>query len=406
MTHPDAITIVGAGHAAGQMVASLRQGGFAGTITLFGDEAHLPYQRPPLSKSVLKGELEPARALLKPESWYVAQTVDVRGESRVASIDRAARTLALEDGTQHAFDRLILATGSRPIALPVPGADLPGVHDLRTLDDAMAIRAAAAAGRRAVIVGGGYIGLEAAASLRTLGLEVAVLERESRVLARVTSPMISEFFESLHARHNVDLRTGCSAIEIVGERRAERVLLDNGDALPCDLVLVGIGITPNVELARSAGLTCDDGIVVDRDARTDDAAIYAIGDCTQRELVHYGRRGRLESVHNALEQAKLASAHILGTQRPEEDCPWFWSDQFDVKLQIAGLSAGYDDLLVRGDPGSRHFAALYLRAGILIAVDAVNSPRDFMPSKTLIARRVACDPVALVDPSVPLKSLF
>lgn len=399
------IGVVGAGHAAGQLVASLRQGGYEGSIDLFGDEAHLPYQRPPLSKAVLKGDLEPERTLLKPESWYADQRVTFHADTRVEQLAPGGPSLTLTDGTVASFDRVVLATGARPLTLPIDGIDLDGVLELRTLNDAMALKQAAASHRHAVIVGGGYIGLEAAASLRALGLDVTLVERETRVLKRVTSELISEYFEALHAERGVTVRTGCDVQSIAGDSAVEGVVLGNGQTLACDLVLVGIGIAPNVELAQDSGLDCDNGIVVDRDACTSIKTVYAIGDCTNRELVHYGRRGRLESVHNALEQAKLAAAHVLGKPRPTEDCPWFWSEQFDVKLQIAGLSDGFDDIVVRGQPAEHRFAAFYLREQMLIAVDAINSPRDFMQSKALITRGVVCDPAALADPDVALKSL-
>ncbi|MCU0730156.1 MAG: FAD-dependent oxidoreductase [Hyphomonas sp.] len=400
------IVIVGAGQAAAQAVQSLRQGGYAGRLTLVGDEPSLPYQRPPLSKAYMKGEFEEERLYFKPGAWYEDQKVDVLLGTQVPRIDRAAKQVELAHGGHLNYDYLILATGSRPRALPVTGADLDGVHDLRTLTDVERIRPKMVAGRRIVIIGAGYIGLEAAAVARQMGLDVTVIEMAPRVLARVTSPVISEFYAGEHARQGVKIFTDVTLSRLEGEGgNVTAAILGDGTRLPADMVLSGIGILPNEELAKSAGIACSNGILVDRDARTSDPHVFAAGDCASRPLVHYGRSGRLESVHNAIEQGKLAAAAILGQPRPAEDCPWFWSDQYDLKLQIAGLSQGYDAHVIRGDPASRKFAVFYLKNGTLIAVDAVNSPPEFLASKKLIMSGAKLAPATLSDTSTPMKDI-
>lgn len=313
--------------------------------------------------------------------------------------------MALEDGGERPYDALILATGSRPRALPIEGASLEGVHDLRSLSDVDRLRPEMVAGRRMAIIGAGYIGLETAAVAAQLGLEVTVLEMADRVLARVTSPLMSSFYEALHESHGVDIRTSARVTEVTGETRVSGLVLGSGETIAADIVLAGIGIVPNQDLAAEAGIACDDGILVDRDARTNDPRIFAAGDCARRPLVHYGRIGRLESVHNAIEQGKLAAAAILGRPRPPEDVPWFWSDQYDVKLQIAGLSQGHDQVVVRGDPATKAFAAFYLSNGRLLAVDAVNAAPEFLASKKMIAMGARLAPAELSDMSISMKEL-
>ncbi|MDJ0919732.1 MAG: FAD-dependent oxidoreductase [Henriciella sp.] len=397
--------IIGGGQAAAQACASLRQFGYDGQITLIGDEPALPYQRPPLSKAYMKGDMDEARLYFKPEEWYRDNKVDLILNTRATSIDRSAREVALENGTRRPYDALILATGSRPRTLPVPGADLDHVYDLRDLADVEQIRPHMVEGRKLVIVGAGYIGLEAAAVARQLGLEVTVLEMADRVLARVTSPVMSEFYEAEHRAQGVNILTGARLERLTGDGSVQTAELADGTSLPADLVLVGIGILPNDDLAKAAGLACPNGIMTDRDARTNDPRIFAAGDCAARPLVHYGRQGRLESVHNAIEQGKLAAAAIMGKPRPMEDCPWFWSDQYDLKLQIAGLSQDYDQVVLRGDPKDRKFAAFYLRGGKLISVDAVNSAPEFLASKRLIMAGASLAPDTLSDTSLTMKEI-
>lgn len=401
----DNTVIIGGGQAAAQACASLRQFGYAGKITLIADEAALPYQRPPLSKAYMKGELAEERLYFKPEAWYEDNNIDVILSMRAQKIDRANQVVEIEHGGKVPYDALIIATGSRPRVLPIEGAELDGVFDLRNLADVERIRPRLMGGERMVIVGAGYIGLEAAAVARQLDLEVTVLEMADRVLARVTSPVMSDFYDQEHRAKGVDIRLNAQISAIKGEGKVERAVLADGTDIPADIVLIGIGIVPNDELAAEAGIACKDGILTDRDARTNDPRIFAAGDCAVRPLVHYGRSGRLESVHNAIEQGKLAAASIMGKPRPNEDCPWFWSDQYDLKLQIAGLSTDYDEIVVRGDPGERKFAAFYLKAGTLIAVDAVNSPPEFLASKRLIISGANLAPEVLRDTSKSMKEI-
>jgi 3-phenylpropionate/trans-cinnamate dioxygenase ferredoxin reductase subunit len=399
------IVIVGGGQAAAQACASLRLFGYEGSITLVGEEAALPYQRPPLSKAYMKGEMAEERLYFKPETWYQDQNIDVILSMRATKIDRVKRIVEIEHGGELPYDAVIIATGSRPRALPVKGADLDGVFDLRDLSDVERIRPRMMAGQKLVVVGAGYIGLEAAAVARQMGLEVTVLEMADRVLARVTSPVMSAFFETEHRSQGVEIMTGARLASLKGEGGVAAAVLADGTEIAADIVLVGIGILPNVELAEDAGIACSNGILVDQDARTNDPRVFAAGDCAKRPLVHYGRQGRLESVHNAIEQGKLAAAAIMGKKRPVEDCPWFWSDQYDLKLQIAGLSTDYDEIVVRGDPESRKFAAFYLRNGKLIAVDAVNSPPEFLASKKLIIAGASLAPATLRDTSLSMKEI-
>lgn len=406
LTDATSIVVVGGGQAGAQALASLRLGGYSGALTLVGGEPALPYQRPPLSKAYMKGEFEEDRLYFKPASWYEDNEIETLLGTLAVEINRADQRVTLKNGGELSYDALILATGSRARSLPAEGADLDGVHDLRGLADVERIRPQMIAGRRMVIVGAGYIGLEAAAVARQMGLDVTVLEMEARVLARVTSPVMSAFYEMEHRAQGVDIRTGARLERLKGESGAvTHAVLSDGTELPADLILVGIGILPNEDIAKNAGIACNNGILVDRDARTNDPRIFAAGDCARRPLVHYGRAGRLESVHNAIEQGKLAAAAILDKPRPPEDCPWFWSDQYDLKLQIAGLSEGYDEIVVRGDPDSRKFAAFYLKNGCLIAVDAINSAPEFLASKKLIIAGATVAPADLQDTSTSMKDI-
>jgi len=403
----DTVVIAGAGHGAGQVVATLKQRKYAGRMILVGDELHLPYQRPPLSKKFLAGELSAERLHFKPASFYEDPQIEVRLGTRIDSIDRAARRLQIADGDDIAYDKLVLATGSRvrKLSVSIPGSDLPGIHYLRSIADVDAIRSDIASSKRLVIIGAGYIGLEVAAVCRQLGLDVTVVEMADRVMSRVVSPHVSDFYQLEHTNQGVKLllSTGLAAFE--GKRRVKAVVTDNEQTIAADFVVVGVGIQPNKELAEAAGLEVDDGVVVDDQCQTSDPDIYAIGDCTSHPNEIYGQRLRLESVHNAVEQAKTAASNICHVETHYSQVPWFWSDQYDVKLQIAGLSQGYDQLVLRGDPSSRSFACLYLKDGALIAVDAINAPREFMQSKALIASRAVLDPELLADAEVALKDL-
>lgn len=401
------IVIVGAGQAATQAVTSLRAGGFAGKLVLLGNESLPPYQRPPLSKAYLSGAMGLDRVILKPLEALAEDKVEVHLDAEVTSVDRDVKQVMTRDGQSFGYDALILATGSRVRQLTCPGAELPGVHYLRSIADADGLGRSMQAGKRLVVIGGGYIGLEVAAIAKKAGLDVTILEAASRVLARVAPPIISEFFQKLHGDAGVSILTDVKVVGLEGADHVTGVTLADGRSIAADLVLVGIGIIPNAELARTAGLKAEDGIETDLDARTSDPAIFAIGDCASRPLVHYEyRRSRLESVHNALEQAKLAAAAILGLPRPIEEAPWFWSDQYDIKLQIAGLSAGATQSVVRGDPSQKRFAVFHLDAdNRLLAVDAINAPPEFIVGKQVIARHGQLAPARLADMSVSMKEI-
>jgi 3-phenylpropionate/trans-cinnamate dioxygenase ferredoxin reductase subunit len=401
---PETFVIVGASHASVQAIDTLRREGHAGPIVLVGDEPSLPYNRPPLSKKFLSGELDRERLLLRSPQYYAQHGVETRLGSRVTAIDCGARRLRLSDGGELDYGKLLLCVGSRPRRLAVPGNALAGIHCLRTIADVDAIRGDLAHARRLVVVGAGYIGLEAAASARHLGLEVTVLETADRPMNRVVAPALSEFYVRRHEHEGVRILCNSSVTAFLGHERVRAVACGE-EEFPADLVIVGVGILPDVTLAAAAGLECDNGIRVDEQCRTSDEHIFAAGDCTNHPSVRYGRRVRLESVDNAVEQGRTAAANMCGHPARHEHVPWFWSDQYDVKLQIAGLSEGYDATVVRGDPASGRFALYYLAKGELLAVDAVNSPRDFMTGKKWIAERKHPDPARLADTSLDLKTI-
>ncbi len=406
---PERVVIVGAGHAAGELAGSLRQSGFSGPIVMVGEEPHLPYQRPPLSKAFLSGETDLQALELKPSAAYEKIGVEVRTAVRVESIDRTANQVALGDGTRLPYDKLVLATGGRPRTLAIPGLEhagpLSNVHYLRTLHDAKGIRAQLKSGFRLVIVGGGYIGLEVAAVARRHGLKVTVLEALPRVLARVTAPELSDFYASVHRGAGVDIRTGTAirSAELDGSRDAvAAVTTSDGDILPTDVLIVGVGLIPNVELAEACGLQVANGILVDDMNRTADPDVLAIGDCSNQPSALYGRRVRIESVPNALGQARAAAATLCGRGQPYTAVPWFWSDQYDLKLQIVGLSQDYDTLVLRGRREDRSFIAFYLKAGRIIAGDAVNRPKEFMQAKRLVTEGACIAAERLADESASL----
>lgn len=399
------VVIVGAGHAAGQVVASLRQHKFDGDIVLVGDEPYLPYQRPPLSKKFLAGDLPAERLYVKPASFYDDSSITLQLDTRVAAIDRDTKCVKIDGGEDVSYDKLVIATGSRVRRLPVEGANLNGVHYLRSIADVDNIRTDMEAGRKLVIIGAGYIGLEVAAVAQQAGLNVTVVEMADRVMSRVVSPEISDFYQIEHTNHGVRFRLSTGVSSLGGKKRVKSVTTSEGEEIPADLVVIGIGILPNTELAANAGLDVENGIVVDDHCQTSDPNILAVGDCTSHPNPIYDRRLRLESVHNAAEQAKTAAANICGQDVAYAQVPWFWSDQYDLKLQIAGLSEGYDDVVIRGNPAERSFSCLYLQDGRLIAVDAINAPRDFVQSKQLIADRAEIPTEKLADSETPLKEL-
>ena len=407
MTSPDAhVVIVGAGHAGGTLAALLRQYGHAGPVTLVGEEPIPPYQRPPLSKAWLKGEADAESLALKPLEFYAENRIDFRASVRAARIDRERKVVVLSDGSELAYDILVPTAMVRPIRLPIPGAELGGILELRTAADAEALKGALRPGRTMAVVGGGYIGLEAAASARTLGADAVVLEREPRILARVAGEVLSTFFRTLHEGHGVRFLTGASVTGFRGEAgRVTGVELADGRVIDCDLALVGVGAVPNQELAQEAGLAVNRGVVVDLEARTSDPSIFAIGDVTLRPMPIYGRDFRMESVPNALEQAKQAACAITGRPAPAGETPWQWSDQYDIKLQIAGYNFDSDQSLVRGDPSSGRFAIFHLKGDQVQAVEAINSPPEFMMGRQLIGSRRPVDKQRLADPSVSMKEV-
>jgi 3-phenylpropionate/trans-cinnamate dioxygenase ferredoxin reductase subunit len=401
------VVIVGGGHGGGAAAAQLRQQGYDGPLVVIGEEPHPPYQRPPLSKGWLKGEVDGDGLLLRPGEWYAEAGIDLRTSTRVTHIDREARRLSLSTGDALDYQTLILATGARARRLVLPGADLDGFLELRTIEDAEAIKAHLRPGFRLAIIGGGYVGLEVAASARRLGAEVDVFEREDRLLARVAGPVLSDFFRAVHEAEGVRFHFGAAVEGFEGlDGRVSGVRLAGAETAPCDAVLVGIGAVPNDDLARTAGLDCDDGVVVDGHARTSDPHIFAIGDMTRRPMPLYGRSLRLESVPNALEQARQAAAAIAGKPEPKPETPWFWSDQYDLKLQIAGLPFDVARVVVRGDPADRKFSVFHLSAtGQVQAVEAVNAPADFMVGRQWLGARREVDFMRLADLAVPIKAV-
>jgi 3-phenylpropionate/trans-cinnamate dioxygenase ferredoxin reductase subunit len=401
------VVIVGAGHAGSNAAAFLRQFGWPGEILLLGEEKLLPYHRPPLSKAWLKGEATADSLALRPEAFYTTQRVGLRTGACVLGLDRAARRMHLRDGESVAYDHLILATGARARRMPLPGTDLPGVHTLRNAADADRLKVALGPGRRLVVIGAGWIGLEVAASATALGAAAVVLEAAPRALARVASPALSAFVEAEHRARGVTLLTdaGVEAIEPDAAGHAAAVRLADGSRFQCDLVLLGVGAAAEDALARDAGLAeTSGGIRVDMQARTADPGIHAAGDCTIRPLPG-GGSGRLESVPSAVEQARQAAADLCGRPAPAPEVAWFWSDQFDLRIQVAGLCQGAARSVVRGDAPDR-LAVFHLNAaGAVQAVEAVNAAPDFMAGKRLIAQGRPVPAERLADPATPLAAL-
>ena len=399
------VVIVGAGHAGGMVAANLRQYGFEGPIVLIGEEPLAPYQRPPLSKAWLKGEADGDSLQLKEPDWYAANGVDMRLNTRADAIDLTARTVRAS-GQTIPYDALVIATGARARPLPIAGADLDGVQFLRTAADAEILKDRLGPGTRLAVVGGGYVGLEAAASAMALGGQATVLEREGRLLARVACEPLSRFYETAHRRRGVEILTSASVTALEGEAgKVSAVVLDDGRRIACDAALIGVGALPNMELAQAAGLVCRDGVVVDAEARTSDPHVWAVGDVTCRPLPLYAREGRLESVPSALELAKQAASAIAGRPQPAGEVPWFWSDQFDLKLQMAGLAVDADQQIVRGDPASESFAVFHLKGDVIRCVEAVNAPQEFMGGRMLIQKKTPVDVAKLADTSVSMKDV-
>ena len=401
------VVIVGAGHGGAQVAIMLRTQKFAGTIAIIGDEPELPYERPPLSKEYFAGEKEFERIQLRPAKYWDEREVTMLLGQRVARVDPAAHTVTTDGGETIGYGKLVWATGGQPRMLPVPGGDLPGVQGVRTRADADAMKAASETARQIVVVGGGYIGLEAAAVLNKAGKKVVLLEALDRVLARVAGEDLSRFYEKEHRDHGVDLRLGVRVDAIEGDTRVTGVRLSGGEVIPADLVIVGIGIVPAVEPLIAAGADCANGVRVDRLCKTSLPGIYAIGDCAAHANdFAEGAEIRLESVQNANDQANVVAKGIVGDEAPYHAIPWFWSNQYDLKLQTAGLSTGHDQAVLRGDPANRSFSVVYLKAGRVIAIDCVNRAKDYVQGRMIVTAGLRATAEQLADTETPLKALL
>jgi len=406
MSNSQSAVIIGGSHAAVQLVISLRQNGWEGQITVVSEEPHMPYHRPPLSKAYLAGDSSEEQLALRAPAAYEKLDVNFMLGVSVTRIDTQAYKLELDNNQTLPFSKLAMCTGARARPLPIPGADLQGVHYLRTMDDVGGIQQSAASAKTAVIIGGGYIGLETAASLRKLGIAVTILETESRLLKRVASETTSEFYLRLHQQHGTDIRCNTMATAIEGDAAVTGVVCGDGNKISADMVIIGIGVIPNTELACDAGLDVDNGVLVNEFAQTSHRDIVAAGDCTNHPNPMLKTRLRLESVPNATEQAKAAAASICGIEKQYAELPWFWSDQYDVKLQIAGMNQGYTDAVIRGDSGSSSFSVFYLKDNLILAADCINRPKDFMLAKKLIMQGKPTEAAALADETTELKTLM
>lgn len=400
------IVVVGAGQASSQLLEVLRVNGYEGEIVLIGEEPYKPYQRPPLSKKFLAGEMTEERLHVRSEAYYEKKAITLRLGERVESIDRAAKTVTLASGEKIPYSKLAITTGTRVRKISIPGADLQGVLYSRGIDDVHAMRTFLDSSPHVAIIGAGFIGLETAAVLRKMGKEVTVLEMQDRVMPRVVAPLVSEFYQKAHEAHGVVIRTQVSVASFEGkDGRLTAVVLADGTRIPAEMAVVGIGVIPNTELAQAAGLACDNGITVDEFARTSDPDIVAAGDVANHPNSFFGRRIRLESVHNAIEQGATAAATLCGKPKAYEQYPWFWSDQYDLKLQMVGLSQGYDNIVVRGNIADNAFSVFYFQGNTLLAVDAINKPAEHMQAKRILNHKIAITPAQAADVNLDLKTL-
>ena len=397
--------IVGAGHAGGRAAQAMRQYGFEGRVLLIGEEPHLPYERPPLSKELIVTDAGLEKVRLHDAAWYAENRIELIAAKAATSIDAAAKTVGLADGRTIGFDRLMLTTGARVRRLPVPGAGLDGVFYLRTIEDSEAIRAQIAAGTEVAVIGGGFIGLEIAGSAAKRGAGVTVLEAADRPMGRSVAPEVSDWFAGMHRARGVDLRLGVSVAAIEGNRAATGVRLGDGSVVPATVVVIGIGILPNIEIAQTAGLAVDNGIVVDDRGRTSHPDIWAAGDVANQPNAFAGRRLRLESYQNAQDQAAAVARNLCGADEAYEDSLWVWSDQHDVNLQMTGAPESWDGLLWRGDPDDSRFTVFYMAGGRIVAVNTVNNGREMRPARMLMESGRIVDPAALADTSVKLLKL-
>ncbi len=400
------VLIVGAGHAGAQCAMTLRQLGFAGTLAMVTEEADYPYERPPLSKEYLAKDKPFERILIRPPGFWAERQVDVLRETRVVSVDATRKAVVIADGTTIGYGTLVWATGGAPRRLSCAGADLAGVHAIRTRADVDRLEAELPAVRRVAVIGGGYIGLEAASALTKFGKQVVLLEALDRVLARVAGEQLSRFYEGEHRAHGVDVRLGVAVDCLLGEGRVRAVRLADGEEIVCEAVIVGIGIVPAVGPLLAAGAAGGNGVEVDPLCRTRLRDVYAIGDCAAHEnRFAAGARIRLESVQNANDQANTVARAIAGEPRAYDAVPWFWSNQYDLKLQTVGLSAGHDVAVTRGDPATRSFSVVYLRDGRVIALDCVNAVKDYVQGRKLVEAGAAIEAAVLADAATPLKTL-
>jgi 3-phenylpropionate/trans-cinnamate dioxygenase ferredoxin reductase subunit len=406
MATDEKFVIIGAGQAAGRAVEAMRMQGFGGDVVIVGDEAYPPYERPPLSKQVLIGEDEPYSTYVHNPAYYHEHQIELRLGTRAEAIDRGAKSVSLSDGTTLSYTKLLLATGSKLRRLSLPGSDLAGIHYLRGIDDSLAIRAELTAGAKVAVVGGGYIGLEVAAAARKRDCQVTVIEMMDQLMSRAAAPEISAIFETIHRGHGVDIRTNTPVNGFDGNGHVQRVFCGDFDAVDADVVIVGIGILPNDELASAAGLATDNGVVVDEHGQTVDPDIYAAGDVTNHPNAILGRRIRLESWQNAQNQAIIAAKAMCGVEETYAQVPWFWSDQYDVNLQIVGLPEGWNEVVLRGDTDALTFTAFYLQYGCVVGANAVNSPRDIPIARQMIQRKVKVEAVALADQDTSLRKLL
>ena len=397
--------IVGAGHAGGRAAQAMRQYGFEGRVLLIGEEPHVPYERPPLSKELIVTDAGLEKVRLHDAPWYAENRIELIAANAAASIDAAAKTVGLADGRTIGFDRLMLTTGARVRRLSVPGAGLDGVFYLRTIEDSEAIRAQIAAGTEVAVIGGGFIGLEMAGSAVKRGAKVTVLEAAERLMGRSVAPEVSDWFAGMHRARGVDLRLGVSVAAIEGNNAATGVRLGDGSVVPATVVVIGIGILPNVEIAEAAGLAVDNGIVVDDRGRTSHPDIWAAGDVANQPNAFAGRRLRLESYQNAQDQAAAVARNLCGADEAYEDSLWVWSDQHDVNLQMTGAPESCDSLLWRGDPDEGRFTVFYIAGGRIVAVNTVNNGREMRPARMLMESGRIVDPAALADTSVKLLKL-
>lgn len=402
------VLIVGAGHGGAQAAAALRQHGLKGSIGVIGDESCLPYERPPLSKDYLAGERPAERLLIRSEGFWVDKAVTFLLGQRVLAVDAAARRVTTEAGGELSYGNLVWAAGGRPRRLELPGGRLDGIETMRNLSDADRIAAALGSTRHVVILGGGFIGLEAAAVLRKQGKQVTLVEVQDRLLARVAGPAISDFYAAEHRSHGVEIRFGTAITHFEEEGgRVARAHLSDGEAIPADLVIEGIGIVPTVEPLIAAGAECKDGVLVDDRCRANLPNIFAIGDCArQRSRFAGGAAIRIESVQNATDQATTVALELCGKGRDHDAMPWFWSNQYDLRLQTVGISAGHDEAVLRGVPSERRFSVIYLKAGMVVALDCVNAPADFAQGRALVSQGARPDPALLADTDRPLRSVL